>query len=685
MTIFYVRPGTGSDTNNGLTPASAWKTLTNNASVLQPGDEVRIEASPVYSVASTSTWNFGSSTITVPIQLTLNLFLCESSFTAAMQSGVSLGTSSICKQGNVSSSITIPSGAVGPLAYRTLSAINASGFQQVCFWIRSNVELPANVLALDLCSDTIGQAPISSCLIAYPLKANRWTPIVVDNNAALPSLIQSIRLTALNVLSTGMPVTILLDNIFCARSPTSANTVTLHSLVGHYLTTTLPFGELFFPVRFVTQSGSQTIIGFDGGINDSPTTPSGRSPITHTALALYRIDPFILSPSLTPTQDTDCPWGIVTANGTPASPVTISGGWDKVSMSSQSALTPTVMMCVSSTGEGLRCFDSSFLRISTLRFSNFAYGVVFQGLHTALSDVHAYRAFKTSFITKPLSTGQEPITILRRFYAVGGAITQMGLTCGKTVAAYGVLYSAPPNFPSITVQPVSGHRPNVEFQRIYAWDCDYPLLAASDVLIRGGDFSVLRRNSSFAVRLQPLSVFEPKIILCDCQFGSSAIAADVIGMDYTNFQVRFHQPNHALLQHRIILDNGVIEPDTTVYQTPPHSWRFTTNAKAREAYPMIMPLGPFWRQQGPSPADVSVVVRRSHAAIQVRVRLFGGQISTIAANQPGLAVLDTGPINTWNTVTVPISNLVSSGTFDMQVEVWTTDGGAHTCWIDKII
>lgn len=686
MTIYYVRPGTGSDTHSGLSPAAAWQTLSQTSSILAPGDEVRIEASPSVLISSSAAWSFGTTSVVVPTQLTLNLFLCESAFTQSFHPSITLGTTAVRKQGNVASTISVTAPMSGPLAYRTVAPINASAFHCVNLWLRSTAPLPASALAIELCNDAVGLSVVASLPILYAIPANTWVPLVLNYGGALPSSIQSLRITALSTL----PVTVLtVDNIFCSRTAPLSSTVDLHSLVGFLGSTALPFATLLFPIRYVVQSGSNTEIGFDAHIDDIATTPKARSPLSGV-FSLHRVVPFVLPPSLTPTQNYTTPhplrtpWGSIHASGAVHAPIHISGGWDPTTFTTQQG--ETAIACLTPFGEALRFNGHRFLRLRRLRFLGFSTGAVLDGQYIVCETISFHRT-QRGVETQLLPSGDEPLVGLQNFAVVGGDAPQIAVRHGRVAGALGVCYAGKPAAPCIQVQPdAAQRRPQLEVQRVFTWDCGFPLEAASDVLIRGGDFTVLRDTPAFSVRVAPPSVFHPKIVICDSVFTPSFVAETVLpGMDFTQYEVRFHQPNYSLVDHRIVMDTGVIVPDSMVFQTPPRSWRCMPNEKAREANPMIVPLGPIWRQ-GSSTSPVQVVVRRSHANIQIRIRIFGGQIPTIVTSPLGLTAVDTGPILTWNTISLPISMLVSSGTFDMQAEIWTTDGStSHACWIDSIL
>jgi hypothetical protein len=81
MATFYINPVAGNDSNDGLSFANAWKTITNGATQarINPGDEIRIMESPAPTLIGSALWTNGfntpsksitGATNTTPIQIT---------------------------------------------------------------------------------------------------------------------------------------------------------------------------------------------------------------------------------------------------------------------------------------------------------------------------------------------------------------------------------------------------------------------------------------------------------------------------------------------------------------------------------------------------------------------------------------------------------------------------------------
>lgn len=81
MATFYINPVAGNDSNDGLSFANAWKTITNGATQarINPGDEIRIMESPAPTLVGPALWTNGfnipnksitGATNTTPIQIT---------------------------------------------------------------------------------------------------------------------------------------------------------------------------------------------------------------------------------------------------------------------------------------------------------------------------------------------------------------------------------------------------------------------------------------------------------------------------------------------------------------------------------------------------------------------------------------------------------------------------------------
>lgn len=231
MSTFYLDYVNGNDASSGADWANAWKTFTSGATAarIAPGDVIRIAKSPdPTSLGMTATWTNLSRTVTLNSALTATIDDCEDAWVAS--ANVTCTTSTTNKLGTNSSSIAIAAGfTTGLVAYEALAAgtVDFSGYQQISFWIRPNAAVASGVLTLSLCSDASGATPVNTVTIPQ-LIANSWHCITLDTGGALGSSIQSV---ALNAVSDPGTVTVLLDNVIACKASSSADSLSLTSLI----------------------------------------------------------------------------------------------------------------------------------------------------------------------------------------------------------------------------------------------------------------------------------------------------------------------------------------------------------------------------------------------------------------------------------------------------------------------
>lgn len=227
MTTYYLNHSIGDDANDGSTWALAWKTITSGATAarIAPGDIIKIAKTPDPTLVGTATWTDKSLSVTLDTAVNANIDLCASAWSVV--SNVTCTTSATRKQGSTSISITIGAAFTsGKVAYKTLSSLDLSGYEQVSFWIRSSIAVSG--LQIKLCSDTLGNTPVDELTLPAISVINNWYPVTINKNAALGSAIQSVALYAL--VDPGAPV-ILLDDIVACKSAASASSLSLKSLI----------------------------------------------------------------------------------------------------------------------------------------------------------------------------------------------------------------------------------------------------------------------------------------------------------------------------------------------------------------------------------------------------------------------------------------------------------------------
>lgn len=319
MATFYLDFENGNDSNDGTTFANRWKTITSGATAarLTPGDTIRVMKSPdPVSLGVNGTFTKLSPTITLASAVTANVSLCQAGWTAS--ANASSTTSTTRKEGTLSTSITtLDAFTTGLIAYEATGTLDLSAYQKISFWIRPTINMAANALRLDLCSDTAGATPVNSftidqALVGSPGASRTWTAITLDNGAALGSSIKSVALVALTDFGAA---TIQLDNIFVT------NNLSLTSLIG---TSSSATGREWYPVRSVNGT---TVIMETSPIDASTVTSRGFSETTTTTTAYVR-EPIRIAAGQTTNEN-----GSVTAR------YTFSGGWDRTNMSTQNGMT----------------------------------------------------------------------------------------------------------------------------------------------------------------------------------------------------------------------------------------------------------------------------------------------------------------------------------------------------------
>lgn len=232
MTTFYLDPVAGNDANAGTSFALRWKTINAGATAarIAPGDTIRVMASPDPTlVDSAASWTQYGKDVTLQSAVTAVIDNCETAWTQSANVTATRQTT-YAKQGTYHAQLVIASAFVtGLVAYFATGTLDLSAYQQVCFWIRTNVTLASGRLTLRLCSDAAGVTAVHTIAIPQIFVAARWVPIVWDNAGALSSSIASVALYA--EVDPGS-VTVYLDNIFAAKAKSANESLTLHSLIG---------------------------------------------------------------------------------------------------------------------------------------------------------------------------------------------------------------------------------------------------------------------------------------------------------------------------------------------------------------------------------------------------------------------------------------------------------------------
>ena len=285
------------------------------------GDVIRIAKSldPTNS-GITATFTDQSISVTLGSALTTTVDLCETAWSSD-DASITCDVSTTRKQGSQSCSFAVDGAfGTGLAAHKDLGgAIDVSSREQLSFLIRSDTQIAASSLALNLCSDTGGTVTVDAFTIPYQINANSWHFITVDKGSALGSTINSVALEVLIDLG-GSTVNILLDDILACNASDADDCLTLNTLVA-----TASSGPWYG-----LKSISGTSAALDQDTNSGVGVGRGFCGDTDTYTLWLR------QPILYPLTSSDSMSTSAAAN----SPIVVSGGWDTAdSMTTQNGET----------------------------------------------------------------------------------------------------------------------------------------------------------------------------------------------------------------------------------------------------------------------------------------------------------------------------------------------------------
>lgn len=235
------------------------------------------------------------------------------------------------KEGNSAANIAIAAGfTTGKAAYYTLPAsLDLSAFQQVSFWVRqaSGTIGAAGAVYLALCTDTIGNTVAHTCNIPALGGTGVWFPVTVNLGANLNAAIQSV---ALYVVTDNGAQTFLIDNIIACKAASSADSVTLQSLISKSDGTG---DESWYPIQSIN---NDVIMIANQNSNGSLTAQiMGYSGATETVTS-YKRETIKVDAQATLTG---AGLNVVTDSGTAGNLISYSGGWNRTDMSTQTGVT----------------------------------------------------------------------------------------------------------------------------------------------------------------------------------------------------------------------------------------------------------------------------------------------------------------------------------------------------------
>lgn len=322
-TTWYLDPEGGNDANAGTSFATRKATL--GAITPAAGDTIRVMASYAPVSLGNATWTDNSGTITLASAVNALVDDFETAWTAA--ANVTAGTSTTYrKSGSACGLFQIGSSFSGGLiAYKAVSNLDLSAYTCLSLWLLSGTAFTQK-LSIALCSDSAGATPIVTLTmpILYPAGSYPWVVRLDNGGVALPSGINSIAIYSNSGKPYSSSGSFYMDNLIACTTWGSANHLSHGCLIGKNTT-----GE---PEWYSLMSINGTSVVIGNHADYTASTPACKYRGTTGTVATYSLCP--TQPRWTTTTNAS-----IGGSGTIASPITISGGWDRTAMSTQSGQT----------------------------------------------------------------------------------------------------------------------------------------------------------------------------------------------------------------------------------------------------------------------------------------------------------------------------------------------------------
>jgi hypothetical protein len=266
--------------------------------------------------------------------LVQNIALCggfgqKPAWTASANATATQSTA-LYKEGNGAASIA-PGAAftTGKAAYYTLpSTLDLSAYQQVTFWVQLNSGTlgAAGQAYVALCTDTIGNTVAHQCNIPALGTTGVWFPVTVNFGANLNAAIRSV---AFYIVTDLGAQSFQIDNIVACKAVSSADSITLQSLVSKsdgtgdeawYAIQSINYDVIMLANQNSNTSQTANIRGYNGA---TETVTTYKRETVETVAA--------------PTATTSV--SVVNDSGTAGNLITYSGGWNRTDMSTQTGQT----------------------------------------------------------------------------------------------------------------------------------------------------------------------------------------------------------------------------------------------------------------------------------------------------------------------------------------------------------
>lgn len=552
------------------------------------------------------------------------------------------------KEGVGSVDIAITAGfTTGKAAYYTLPAtLGLSSYQQVTFWIRqsSGVLGSAGQTYLALCTDTIGDTVAHQCNVPALGGASVWVPVTVNLGTNLNAAIRSV---AFYVVTDSGAQTFHLDNIVACKASTSADSVTLNSLISKSDGTG---DEAWYAIQSLN---SDVIMLANSNVNGANSSAlKGYNDATETVTTYKRE-----TTKTAPAAATGTTVQAIQDSGTSGSLITFSGGWNRTDMSTQTG--QTWYDGTNGNGVGLSTNFNKMIQIDRLNFCRYTTGF----LNTSTGgDIIIPSIYATA------CTNGVNIASSASFNTAMGTVWANNNQLGLTLNGFGhtaTTIKSADNCTDQGVQVTTAYQTNLG--TVTAGNCGSSTFAA---IQNSGQFTTITSLTSNNSR-QAIGVLRCNVGTLTVNGGSTSgnVASVVLagGDIYLNSVTlnettelsgssaygTMYSNRHDNIDNNSLIyvaQVGTIQQQTTTVESPATTaWRMSpTVASVSATAPLKLKIGTVVCAAS-SAVTVTARMQRNNTGLTMRLCCPGGQINGVANDVTSDM---TAAINTWETVTI---------------------------------
>lgn len=534
------------------------------------------------------------------------------------------------KEGYGSSSLAIAAGfTTGLAAYATITSTDFSAYKQISFWIKqtSGTIGAAGAVQVKLCSDTAGATPVDTFDVPNLTALNRWVPVTVDKGSALGATIQSV---SFNVVTDNGAQTFLIDNIIACKDSTSADSLTLSSLIGKNTGT-----ETWCAIQSI--NGTRVMLDRDTNCLPTATDYRGYSGTTETVTAYKRdtIKTDLVATSTTIVQS-------ITDSGSSGSLIAFEGGWDRTAMTTQNL--ETWFDGSNGLGYGISLNNRDYCSLNYINVVRYSLGfrIVLSAFCT-IDNVHANNcgsgilfetsqgmAFGSIYSCSYCPTGMTIGTItsdltISHIYSANGCSTN-GLRVGQSGFSVNRCFIS---------DVTSRNNGTTGVQIVTANNCEINTLASNGNESYGLTFNVssncvVRDLTTSANVIAGVQAFGGNNALISASIAESTEVETTTGYNSVVFS---QDHDNTVGNHQIFNDGGLISSDTTTRHTASGiCWKMSPTSTTRTStYPLVLSLAKV-ACVASALVTVKAWMRRSNTGLTMRLVCKGGQIGGVAAD-----------------------------------------------------